>query len=58
MLTVSPQLALVAVVTTGAGVVMSRMGQHLGLLKQRHGGRCPSCGRIFEGRSCRRCGAA
>jgi hypothetical protein len=43
-----------AVVTTGVGAAMIRLGQ--GLLQPRKApSRCPSCGRLIEGPLCRHC---
>jgi recombinational DNA repair protein RecR len=49
----TPQLVLL---TTGVGAPMIGLGLSRGLLAARNGGRrCPSCGRLIEGRVCRNC---
>ena len=46
-----PELALV---TTGVGAVMIRLGLDRGLLQPRNVPRkCPSCGRLIDGPACR-----
>jgi hypothetical protein len=51
-----PQLTLLAVVTTGVGVAMSRLGIRYGLLEaRREQRRCASCGRVLHERTCRNC---
>jgi hypothetical protein len=53
MIAVIPQLA---VVTTGVGAVMIRLGLGKGLLQLRNAPRrCPSCGRLIDGSACRHC---
>jgi len=48
-----PELALV---TTGVGAVMIRLGLDRGLLRLRNvPRRCPSCGRLIDGPACRHC---
>jgi hypothetical protein len=50
------QIALVAIVTTGIGAVMIRLGIDRGaLVRRRVSRRCPSCGRIIHGRVCEVC---
>src|SRR5205085_11660606 len=52
----APHLAVLAALTTGAGVVMIRLGLSEGLLKPRKAARrCPSCDRLIEGRVCPTC---
>lgn len=54
MIGLFPQLSLV--VTSGAAVVMIRLGLKHGLLQQRRERRrCGSCGRLIDGRVCRVC---
>jgi hypothetical protein len=49
-------VALVAIVTTGIGAVMIRLGIDRGaLVRRRASRRCPSCGRIIHGRVCELC---
>jgi recombinational DNA repair protein RecR len=49
----TPQLVLL---TTGAGALMILLGLGRGLLQARNGPRrCPSCGRLVEGRVCKTC---
>ena len=49
----TPQLALL---TTGVGALMILLGLGRGLLMARTGvRRCPSCGRLIEGRVCKTC---
>jgi hypothetical protein len=56
MSTLTPQLAMLAVITTGIGFVMMRMGLGQGLLRLRRvNRRCPACGRLVQGRSCSHC---
>jgi hypothetical protein len=51
-----PHLAVLAAMTTGAGVVMIRLGFSEGLLKSRKAvRRCLSCDRLIEGRVCPTC---
>ncbi|HVA31776.1 MAG TPA: hypothetical protein VMU58_10960 [Gaiellaceae bacterium] len=51
-----PQVALVAVVTTGIGVLMIRLGLDRGaLVRRRSPRRCPACGRRIEHRVCELC---
>jgi recombinational DNA repair protein RecR len=48
-----PQLALA---TTAAGALMIRLGVTRGLLQpRRQTRRCPSCGRLINGRVCATC---
>jgi hypothetical protein len=48
---------LLAALTTGAGVAMSRVGSAVGLLRRRATRRhCPSCGRLLSRRGCEHCG--
>jgi hypothetical protein len=45
-----------AVVTTGVGAVMIRLGLGQGLLQPRKAHRrCQSCGRLIDGPACRHC---
>jgi len=45
-----------AVVTTGVGAVMIRLGLDRGLLQPRNAPRrCPSCGRLIDDAACRHC---
>jgi hypothetical protein len=47
----SAQIVLVAIVTTGIGAVMIRLGMDRGaLVRRRASRRCPSCGRIIQHR--------
>ncbi len=56
MITLTPQLAVLAVVTTGVGVVMSRLGLQFGLLEARRvRRRCPACGHVLQARVCSHC---
>jgi recombinational DNA repair protein RecR len=53
MTLLTPQLVLL---TTAVGALMILVGLGRGLLQARNGGRrCPSCGRLIEGRVCRTC---
>ena len=46
----------VVLLTTGVGALMILVGLGRGLLQARSGSRrCPSCGRLVEGRVCRTC---
>jgi hypothetical protein len=50
------QIALVAILTTGIGAVMIRLGPDRGgLVRRRASRRCPSCGRIIQRRVCEVC---
>jgi NADH pyrophosphatase NudC (nudix superfamily) len=52
-----PHLALAAALTAAAGVLMSRIGEATGMLKERARRRfCPSCGRRLSPRGCEHCG--
>jgi hypothetical protein len=52
----SAQIVLVAIVTTGIGAVMIRLGMDRGaLVRRRASRRCPSCGRIIQHRVCEAC---
>jgi len=56
MITLTPQLALLAVITSGIGVAMIRLGLAEGALRLRHTKRrCPACGRFVEARTCTNC---
>jgi hypothetical protein len=53
MIALTPQLVAL---TTGVGAVMILVGLGRGLLEPRKARRrCPSCGRLIDGRVCRRC---
>jgi recombinational DNA repair protein RecR len=53
MTALTPQFVLL---TTGVGALMILIGLGRGLLQARSGcRRCPSCGRLIEGRVCRTC---
>jgi len=53
----TPQFALLAVLTTGVGVVMSRLGLRRGVLRLRQESRrCPSCSKFIIGYTCPDCG--
>ena len=53
MIALTPQLV---VLTTGVGAVMVLVGLGRGLLEPRKARRaCPCCGRLIDGRVCRRC---
>ena len=55
-MTLDPHVALLAVISTGAGAVMLRLGLRARLLdpvRQRR--RCAACGRLATGRRCPRC---
>jgi len=55
-MSLTPQFALAAMLTTAVGVTMSRLGVGLGMLRARHGPRrCAACGRRLERRECRHC---
>ena len=52
----TPQLAVLAAMTTGAGAAMIRLGVGEGLLRFRKAARrCPSCDRLIEERVCPTC---
>jgi hypothetical protein len=56
MSTLTPQLAMLAVITTGIGFVMIRLGLGQGQLRLRRAERrCPACGRLVHGRICPNC---
>ena len=51
-------IALLAIVTCGAGYLMTVAGLHKGALElRRRDRRCPSCGRRIVGRVCATCTA-
>jgi hypothetical protein len=51
-----PNIALVALVTSGVGYLMIVAGVHKSLLEWRRAGRlCPSCGRALTSRVCTFC---
>jgi hypothetical protein len=52
----SSQVALLFVVTTGAGVVMSRLAVRANLLRLRAPRRCKACGRELRRDACPHCG--
>ena len=50
------QIALIALVTTGIGALMIRLGLDRGaLVRRREPRRCPSCGRLIHYRVCQAC---
>jgi recombinational DNA repair protein RecR len=52
----TPLLRQLVVLTTGVGALMVLLGLGQGLLKARSGSRrCPSCGRLIDGRVCKTC---
>jgi hypothetical protein len=56
MTLLTPQLILLAAVTTAVGAAMIRLGVAHGLLQLRKGEhRCPACGRSTRGGVCPRC---
>jgi rRNA maturation endonuclease Nob1 len=58
MITLTPQLALLAVITSGVGFAMIRLGLAEGALRLRNAKRrCPACGRFVEARTCSNCGS-
>lgn len=53
----TPQFAMLAVLSTGVGVVMSRLGLRRGPLRiRREARRCQSCGTLTAGLRCPDCG--
>jgi hypothetical protein len=58
MTSLTPQLAFVAVLTTGIGAVMSRLGLLRTSLRLRHESRCANCSRLVSGPRCPDCGRA
>jgi hypothetical protein len=56
MTQLSSQVALLFVVTTGAGVVMTRLGTRSRLLRLREPRRCNACGSQLKARACPHCG--
>jgi hypothetical protein len=53
---IDPNIALLAVLTSGAGYLMVVAGVHKSLLEWRRAGRmCPSCGRVLQSRVCSFC---
>lgn len=58
-MTLTPQLALLAAVSTAVGAAMIRLGlSHSMLQLRKTERRCPACGRLVRNRVCRRCNAA
>ena len=50
------QIALIALVRTGIGALMIRLGLDRGaLVRRRESRRCPSCGRLIHHRVCQVC---
>jgi NADH pyrophosphatase NudC (nudix superfamily) len=57
MSAVGTHVALAAALTAVAGVLMSRIGQATGMIKERATRRfCPCCGRRLSRRGCEHCG--
>jgi hypothetical protein len=55
-MTISPEFALAAALTTAAGAVMMRLGFGSRALKTRlQGRRCVSCGRRIDANTCPNC---
>jgi hypothetical protein len=53
---IDPNIALLAVLTLGAGYLMVVAGVHKSMLEWRRSGRlCPSCGRMIQARVCSFC---
>jgi NADH pyrophosphatase NudC (nudix superfamily) len=51
-----PNIAVLALLTSGAGYLMVVAGLHKSLLEWRRSGRhCPSCGRAIQARVCSYC---
>jgi len=51
-----PNIAVLALVTTGVGYLMVVAGLHKNMLERRRSTRqCPSCGRAIEARVCSAC---
>lgn len=57
MSVLTPHLAWLAVVTTGVGAAMLRLGVSRGALAARAQRRCGSCGRLLRKAACERCTA-
>ena len=54
-----PHIAILAVLTSGAGYLMVASGVHKSLLEWRRSTRlCPSCGRVITSRVCSFCTGA
>jgi len=54
-----PNIAILAVLTSGAGYLMVASGVHKSLLEWRRSTRlCPSCGRVITSRVCSFCTGA
>lgn len=51
----TPHVSLLALITTGVGAAMVRMGLSRGLLAARARRRCPSCGRLLQAAVCDAC---
>lgn len=50
------EAVVAAIVTTGVGVVMLRLGLHRGVFEARvDSRRCVTCGRIMKAKLCRHC---
>jgi len=59
MIVLTPEVALVAALTTGVGAAMIRLGLSRGLLQLRNvEQRCPACGRLTRDHVCPRCGGS
>ena len=51
-----PNIAILAVLTSGVGYLMVVSGIHKSMLEWRRNGRlCPSCGRLLQARVCSFC---
>ena len=51
-----PNIAILAVLTSGVGFLMVASGIHKSMLEWRRNGRlCPSCGRLITARVCSFC---
>jgi NADH pyrophosphatase NudC (nudix superfamily) len=51
-----PNIAILALLTSGVGYLMVAAGIHKSLLEWRRSGRrCPSCGRAIQARVCSYC---
>ena len=56
LLQISPNAGALAVVTTGVGAVMIRLGMDKGVLQPRRPPRkCASCSRLLKSRVCANC---
>jgi hypothetical protein len=55
MIALLPQMAFLALITTGVGFLMIRLGLSKGLEARHEQRRCPACGRLVQASTCSNC---